>query len=571
MRTRLRPGFLAALGIWGVAFAAEALGAQPADLILSGGKVFTADATAPFAEAVAISGGRILYVGSVEGAARFRGPKTRFIDLRGRLCLPGFNDAHIHLMSGATSLARIDLSEDTSSFAIEAHIARDAEAHPDSAWVLGFGWVYSAFPGGLPAKGELDEAVKDRPAYMESYDGHTGWANGKALALAGITRTTPDPPRGAIVHDPAGEPTGVLKEEATRLVLAKVPKPFPGAQYALLLKALALLASEGITSVQDARDDEVSLDDEIPLFERALREGRLSLRIRAAVLMTPGHVREAIEEARRLKRSHTNPRLQFGTLKGFVDGVVESHTAALLAPYADNPALGAGETRWAPEALKEAVVDADAQGLQVYLHAIGDRAVRTALDAYEAALRAHGPRDRRGRIEHVETIDPVDIPRFQKLGVIASMQPLHASPVPNTLDIWAGNLGPERASRGFAWARLEHAGARLAFGSDWPVVTADVFQGLYCALTRKTPAGSPPGGWFPEQSVGLESALRHYTADGAYASFEEQQKGTLAAGRLADVIVVSEDLFAEPPEALLKARVLLTLVEGQEVFRAPGF
>jgi predicted amidohydrolase YtcJ len=216
-------------------------------------------------------------------------------------------------------------------------------------------------------------------------------------------------------------------------------------------------------------------------------------------------------------------------------------------------------------------VAADAKDLQVYLHAIGDRAVRMALDAYEGALSAHGAKDRRDRIEHIETIDPDDLPRFRELGAIASMQPLHASPVPNLLNVWAKNLGPEKAARGFAWASLENAGARMAFGSDWPVVTPDVLQGLYCAVTRETPEGEPSEGFLPSQRLTLESALRHYTRDAAYASFEEDEKGTIKVGALADLVLLSDDLFSLPPEALLKARVELTLLEGHEVYRASGF
>jgi predicted amidohydrolase YtcJ len=485
------------------------------------------------------------------------------IELRGRLCLPGFNDGHIHLMTGATGLGRIDLSDDASEADLRAHIAREAAAHKERPWVLGLGWKYGAFAGGLPGKGALDQAVADRPAYMDCFDGHTGWANSRALAQAGITKLTADPPHGEIVRDASGEPTGVLKENATELVISRIPKPTQDEGYARLLDALQFLASKGITSVQDARDDPASLEDELPLFERALREDRLTLRIRAAVLMTPGHVREAIARAEELRRTHLDPRLTFGSLKGYVDGVVEAHTAALLAPDTEGRQ---GDPNWTPQELDAAVVEADSAGLQVYLHAIGDRAVRMALDAHEAALRAHGPRDRRGRIEHVETIDLADVPRFASLSVLASMQPLHASP--DLLDVWTKNLGPERSARGFAWARLERAGARLVFGSDWPVVTPDVFRGLYCAVTRQTPDGQPPGGFHPEERLGLESALRHYTVDGAYSSFEENEKGTLEVGKRADIVVVADDLFASPPEVLLKTHVVLTLLEGREVFRA---
>jgi predicted amidohydrolase YtcJ len=250
-----------------------------------------------------------------------------------------------------------------------------------------------------------------------------------------------------------------------------------------------------------------------------------------------------------------------------VDGVIEAHTAAMLAPYSDDPALGKGEPNWEPAALNAAVTAVDEAGLQVYLHAIGDRGVRMALDAHEAAARANGARDRRGRIEHIETIDPADYPRFKALGVIASMQPLHANPDVNNSDVWSRNAGPDRAGRGFSWGNVQRAGGRLVFGSDWPVVTSDVFRGLYVAVTRKTREGTPPGGWLPEQAVTLEEALRHYTIDGAYGAFEEAERGSLTAGKWADLAVLSTDLFEVPPAEILKAKVLLTMLGGRTVHR----
>jgi predicted amidohydrolase YtcJ len=278
-----------------------------------------------------------------------------------------------------------------------------------------------------------------------------------------------------------------------------------------------------------------------------------------------------VAEAKRLASLHPAGLLRFGRVKAYVDGVIEAHTAALLAPYSDDPSFGLGRPNWTAEALDQAVVAADRAGLQVYLHAIGDRGVRMALDAHEAALRANGPRDRRGRLEHIETIDAADIPRFKALGVIASMQPLHANPDQNLFDVWQRNLGSERASRGFAWAAIEAAGARLVFGSDWPVVTPDVFRGLYCAVTRKTREGTPSGGWHPDQALSLESALRHYTIDAAYASFDEDEKGSVSVGKKADLAVISRDLFEAPPEGILKATVLLTVMDGRIVHRAEGF
>ncbi len=536
----------------------------PADLILTRTRVWTADAQKPWAEAVAVRGERIVYVGDAKGAVSLRGPKTEVRELPGRLVLPGFNDAHVHLMGGALSLDRVDLIEDLSVDAVQTRIKAFAAAHNERPWVLGRGWLYGSFPGGLPTKEQLDAVVSDRPAYMDCYDGHSGWANSKALALAGITRDTKDPENGVIVRDPAtGEPTGALKESATALVESKIPTPDAETRYRLLLQALKLLNSQGITSVQDAGSSDPA--ENVPLFARAKKEGSLTVRLAVATSMRAGHVDRPIAQALQLRGEHDDHRLRFRTIKGYVDGVIEAKTGAVLEPYADG---STGLPNWQPDALKAAVVAADKAGLQVYLHAIGDRGVRMALDAHEAARSANGTRDRRGRIEHIETISPADYPRFAALGVIASMQPLHANPDQNLQDVWAKNAGPDRASRGFSWGNLERAGARLAFGSDWPVVTSDVRRGLYCAVTRKTREGGPLGGWLKEQAVSLESALRHYTIDAAYASFEEDAKGSLSPGKLADLVVLADDLFRAPPEAILKTRVLLTVVGGRVVYRA---
>jgi predicted amidohydrolase YtcJ len=543
---------------------------QPADTVLTGGRVWTADPAQPWAEAVAVSGDRIAYVGSAAGAKAYVGPGTKTVELAGRLVTPGFNDGHLHLMSGALSLERVDLIEEQDTAAVQAKIKAFAAPNPKNGWVLGRGWLYGSFAGGLPTKEQLDAVVSDRPAYMECYDGHSGWANSKALALAGITKDTPNPPRGEIVKDPrTGEPTGALKESATSLVEAKIPPATAEQRYAALLRALKLLNSQGLTAAQDAGYGPDEIAGEMRLWQRARGEGALTLRFKASVRMSPaaGGVEEAVAEASRLAALPKDPYLRFGTVKGFVDGVVEAHTAAMLAPYSDDPKFGAGEANWEPAALNAAVAAADKAGLQVYLHAIGDRGVRMALDAHEAAARANGPRDRRGRIEHIETIDPADYPRFKALGVIASMQPLHANPDLNNSDVWSRNAGPDRAGRGFSWGNVQRAGGRLVFGSDWPVVTSDVFRGLYVAVTRKTREGTPPGGWLPEQAVTLEEALRHYTIDGAYGAFEEGERGSLTAGKWADLVVLSNDLFKVPPEQILTTKVLLTMLGGRTVHR----
>lgn len=567
-----RAVLLACLTLFPFGFLDGRAAAPPADLVLSGGRIWTGDSGQPWAEALVVRDGRIAYVGPAAGAEAQRGPSTRVVDAGGRLVLPGFNDSHIHLMSGAISLERVDLIEDQTVSAVQERIRAFAKANPGSPWVLGRGWLYGSFPGGLPTKEQLDAAVPDRPAYMECYDGHSGWANSKALALAGITKDTPDPVNGAIVRDPkTGEPTGALKESATALVDAKIPVPGPEQRYALLLRALAQLNAQGITAIQDAGYRPEELARELPLLERAVKEGRMTVRLTVSVGLQATDYERPIAEAQRLAALHTGPWLRFGPVKAYVDGVIEAHTAAMLEPYTDDASFGRGMPNWEPAVLNAAVTAAARSGRQVYLHAIGDRGVRMALDAHEAAGRAVGRSDLRGRIEHIEVIDPADYPRFKGLGVIASMQPLHANPDQNNLDVWQKNAGPKLAKRGFGWGSLEKAGARLAFGSDWPVVTSDVRRGLYCAVARRTREGKPEGGWLPEQAVTLENALRHYTADAAYATFDEMDRGTLAVGRRADFVVLSRDLFKEPPEAILQANVLLTVVEGRVVHGDKGW
>jgi hypothetical protein len=577
IESRAAWGALMALCLSGTLAKAE----PPADLILTNGRIWTADDARPWAEALAIRADRIVYVGDARGVEPWRGPKSQGRDLGRRLVLPGFIDAHVHLSGGALSLERVDLIEEQSLESVQSKIRGFAAANPNSEWVLGRGWLYGSFPGGLPVKEQLDTVVPDRPAYMECYDGHTGWANSRALALAGITRDTRDPEHGVIVRDPkTGEPTGALKEAATALVEKVIPTPAGEARYALLLRALQLLNSQGITSVQDASGllgggilgggSEPAAGD-IELLERARREGQLTVRVAATATMAPGKAEAAIAQAARLRRRFDDELIRVAAVKGFVDGVIEAHTAALFTPYSDDASFGMGLPNWQAPELDAAVAAADAAGLQVYLHAIGDRGVALALDAHQAAARGNGVRDRRGRIEHIETSRAEDWPRFQALGVIASMQPLHANPDQNNFNVWSRNAGPDRASRAWAWRALEQAGARLAFGSDWPVVTSDVFRGLWCATQRKTRQGTPEQGWLPQLAVGLDSALRHYTVDAAYASFEEGLKGSLTPGKKADLVVLSEDLFQGPPEAILKARVLLTVMDGRIVHRDPAF
>jgi predicted amidohydrolase YtcJ len=533
----------------------------PVDMIITNGRVFSG-ASGTLAEAVAIRGNKILRVGSNREVKRLRRVQTTMLDAHGAAVVPGFNDSHIHLLSGGLAFSELDLSGATTLDAVKVSIADYATAHADRPWIVGRGWIYDAF-GGLPTRQQLDALVPDRPAYLTAYDGHTGWANSRALKLAGITRRTRNPVNGTIVKDPrTGEPTGALSEHAMDLVEHALTPPTRAEQLDALRQAIAHAHKFGLTSVQNASGS----SDELDLYATLRESGELELRVYNALSADPAISDKDIEQFEAIRKKYPDdPLLKAGAIKLLVDGVVESHTAALLAPYADIPS--SGYPNYKPAQLNRLVTTLDRRGWQVLIHAIGDRGVRMALDAFEVAQAANPPpaRGRRHRIEHIETIDPADIPRFAKLGVIASMQPLHSNPAPDLMSLWSKNLGPERAAHGWLYGSLLKSGARLAFGSDWPVMTLDPRLGLHVATTRTSPEGLPEGGWLQEERLTLEQALGAYSASAAYASFDEQRKGTLAPGMLADLVVLTSDIFA-PDAKLLDAQVALTIFDGRVVY-----
>jgi predicted amidohydrolase YtcJ len=516
--------------------------------------------------AVAVEGGRIAYVGDDATARREHvGPGTRILDARGGLVSAGLEDAHLHLLSGARSLDRVDLFGAETLDEIGARISAWADARPDAPWVVGRGWFYAPFPGGLPAAAQLDALVPDRPAYLRCYDGHSGWANSRALAIAGVDATTPDPPNGRIVRDPAtGRPTGAVLESAQELLERVLPSPTADEDAASLARAFAAFAATGITAVQDAWVEAA----DVALFRRLRDAGSIPLRVRLGMGMPsgiePGPWHGLLDRYETLVGDlAADPWLTSGILKGFADGVIESRTAALLAPYEGSDS--AGEPEWTPDALAAAVEAASRRGWQVEIHAIGDAGVRMALDAYEraGAAGAGDPGARRHRVEHVETIDPADIPRFGALGVVASMQPFHADPAPSQIGVWAANVGPARASRGWAWRSILDHGGRLAFGSDWPVVPFDPFIALHGAVTRRTPAGEPPGGWLPSERLTVGEALAAYTSGSAFAAHAETRRGMIVVGHDADLVVLDRDLLAEDPAAIVGTRVVATVIGGR--------
>jgi hypothetical protein len=560
MKSRL-PALAAAVGALAAVGATPRPSAVPAaDRVFLGGRIWTGDPARPRAQALALTGDAIAAVGTDAEIRPYVGPATTTVDLRGRFVAPGFNDAHLHFLVVET----VDLADAASVEEVQSRIRGYAATHPDRPWVTGRGWVYGAFPGGLPDRRQLDAAVADRPAFMTSYDGHTAWANSKALELAGITRATPDPEHGAIVRDAQGEPTGVLKESAARLVGRKVPPPTDEERYAALKGRLEQAASYGLTSAQNAWIPAADL----PVYERVAAEGGLKVRFYFALPMVKDIPADELARYKELRAKYPGPLLKFGAVKGFVDGVVESKTAAMLEPYVGG---GTGEANWTSDDLDRTVALYDREGFQVFLHAIGDKAIRMALDAYERAARTNGTSGRRHRVEHVEVPTRADIARFKPLGVIASTQALFANPDQNTSEVYAVNLGPDRTARAMAFRSLDEAGAVQAFGSDSPVFSMEVLRGIYCAVTRMTPEGTPAGGWQPQERISAEAALRHFTRDAAYASFEERRKGTLAPGMLADLVVLSDDIVAVPPAQILKARVLLTVMGGRDTYRAGDF
>lgn len=547
------------------------------ELLIVNGRVLGCDG----ATAVRIEGGRITGIGTdaeVRAARRF--PAAEVVDARGGLVMPGFDDAHIHLLSGARQAKDAQLYPLASVAAISAAIAAHAATNPGDGWLEGRGWLYAPFPGGLPTRGLLDAVVPGRPAWMTCYDGHTGWTNTAGLRLAGITRETPDPPNGVIVRDADGEPTGVLKEEAQTLVERHIPRPTEAQDRVAVRRALAGLHAMGLTAAQDAWLE----PDELAFWARVHQDGDLAIRFRGALIMAPGQTLAEWRDRLDAYEAQAFPMrggdwLDAGILKTFVDGVIEAKTASMLAPYEGDTSTGL--PAFEPHHLDAMTAEADRRGWQVEAHAIGDRGVRLALDAFERASAANGPwhgdpvgrgaapgsHARRHRVEHIETIDPADIGRFGELGVIASMQPYHGDPSPNQITVWAGNIGPERASRAWAWRSIRDAGGTLAFGSDWPVVPFDPFIALNNAVNRQTREGEPAGGWLPAQRLSVTEALEAYTAGGALAAHAEHRRGRIAPGYDADVIVLDRDLLAAGPSAIIGTTVRLTVLGGRIVHR----
>lgn len=533
-----------------------------ADTLITNAKVYTVDAKQPWAEAVAVQGERILFVGSAKDTLRHRGSGTKVVDGGGRLLLPGIEDSHVHFVSGSGNLAKVDLAGTRTVEEVQARIRQFAQEHPQAAWVQGRGWMYAAFPGNMPHKKYLDEVVADRPAIMTCADGHTSWVNSRALSLAGIDRRTPNPENGTIVRDANGEPTGALLETADSLVEKVLPKPTPEETLAALREGLREAARLGVVRVHGMGGEFEALD----LLDKIRREGNLIVRFSVTMWAdSPGLSAEGWKVYEEARLKYNDEWISMGGIKLMLDGVIDSQTGAMLDPY-EGQRENKGKLFWDPEAYKKAVVEINAKGIQVSTHSIGDAAIRLSLDAYEQGARVSGNPDLRNKIEHAEDIADADIPRFGQLGVIGSFQPLHANPDPTWVGAWIKNVGPEREQRAWAWKAVLDGGGHLAFGSDWPVVTINPWVGLQVAVTRQDMEGKPAGGWLPEQKLGLPDAVYAYTMGGAFAMRREKEEGSIKAGKLADLIILSQDIFEIDPHKIAATKPVLTMVGGKIVF-----
>ena len=534
---------------------------KAADLIVLNGDIYTGSsagssgAASHRAQALAVSHGKIIAVGSNADVQKLKGPVTRIFDAAGHFVMPGFNDAHVHLSSAGFEKLNVDLVGSKSLDEMKQRIAARVKAAAAGEWIKGEGWDHTLWAEQkTPTRHDIDSVTGDHPAIFTRVDGHIAVANTAALKAAGITGQTQAPQGGKIDLDEKGEPTGILRETAMGLVQSKVPPPSPAQRRKALQLALEDAARSGITSAQDFSDWQDFL-----MYEQLEKEGKLTLRIAEWL---PFDL--PVEKLKQMRAHHppSDPMLQTTMLKGFMDGSLGSRTAAMLAPYTDDP-KNSGIPRYEQEKLNRMAVERSKAGFQLGFHAIGDRGTHMALEAFALAEKETPKRDFRFRIEHAQVVAPEDFQKFKQLGVIASMQPNHLLTDMN----WAeAHIGPERAKYSYAWKRFLDEGVPLAFGTDYPVEPITPFRGLYCAVTRKNEAGTKE--YFPEQKLNIDQAIAAYTTGAAYAEFAEHEKGVLAPGMLADFVVLDRDITKVDPPEILKTKVLRTVVGGKTVYQA---
>lgn len=534
-------------------------------MILYNGRIFTADEQQPFVEAIAIAKNKIIAVGTTSQVKKLYGTAAKQIDLKGKFVTPGFNDAHIHFLSGSLALRTADLNNSTTPQEAANEALKYAQSHPSAAWVTGTGWQYTIFPDGKPSKEILDSVIPDRPVYLRAYDGHSAWVNSKALQLAGITKETVFNGFGGIIKDANGEPTGMLSESAMQLVAKLIPPITKNEKLEAIEQGMKYAASLGITSVQNAS----GTIEEFDLYKELLNQGKLTLRYTAAFSANTNTKEEDIQRYIQLKNQYSkNLMLKADAIKFMLDGVIESHTAVMMEDYSDageNGKTANGNFAIPIQTYQSLVTRFDKEGFRIYTHAIGDRSVHEALNAYEAAQQKNQSAKSRHRIEHIEQSKPADVQRFRQLHVLPSMQPIHADP--GTIAVWAKAVGEHRLPYSFAWQSMLQSKAYLVFSSDWPAcIDLNPIHGLHIAVNRQTTDGLPSNGWIPEQRISMKEALLAYTLGGAYSAFEEQYKGKLKPGYLADFTVLSQDLFTVEPLLIHHTKVLMTVVDGKIVF-----
>ena len=530
------------------------------DLVIINASIHTMDAARPTAGAVAVVGNRIAAIGSTAEIRALAGKGTHVIDAAGKTVFPGFNDAHVHFLMGGFSLANVDLRDASSPEELARRLEAFAKKLPKGRWILGGDWDHEKWPGApLPTKEMIDAVTPDHPVFVNRLDGHMALANSIALKLAGVTKETKDPPGGLIVRDHnTGEPTGVLKDGAETLVDRVVPDKTFDEKHIAAKAATDHAAQVGVTSLAD-----MSADGDIGLYQYMLERGELKTRIYAIRSIVSSEVLAKTG----VRAAFGSDRLRIGGLKGFADGSLGSTTACFFEPYNDAPdTRGLLFDQMLPEGtMLKRVEGADKLGLQIMIHAIGDEANFRILEIYRQAAEKNGPRDRRFRIEHTQHLRASDIPRFGKQQVIASMQPYHAADDGRWCD---KRIGPERSKGTYAFRSLLESGAVLAFGSDWTVAPLNPLEGIKAAVTRQTLDGKHPDGWVPEQKLTLDEAVRAFTVGSAYAEFAEHVKGTITPGKLADLVMLDRDIYQIKPADIDKARVVLTVMDGQVVWQA---